>query len=566
MSAQSDYDLTTKLTNLYEQSRTRKSKLYSSWSKYERVSFNERASEYLAANMPTPFDNEIYPVIATLVSHMLDQNQGVYISPLTDPDSPYREFFNSLSDDLNIAINAAWQNYDFDKTFQEIIWDAAVYGAGIAKTSWDDSLASGKGDVAFTRISPWSFYPDPQANDLTDGNYYIEVRRMSKDEIKRRFPMLAKDLTSLTDADDGTDYSRPDVDDIPKANIAQLITGQPGAYGLPGQSGKLVQDSQGIVILECWLRDLREVKHNDQVTYEDRWRCILMARSEILLDEWAEDLYGFNNHPYSRFVFDQIGKFYPPSLVHYMASPQIAIHRLLASMQQNAELTGNPVFMDSANSGISRTTLVNRPGQRLTLSGAGTSTPPGWLTPPDVPPYILELVQFWIARIENISGLSGSVKGMAPQPRTPNASVQSSAESAFVRVRNALRNMEMAIRNSMSIAAELIVQNYNEKRTIAYMSDIGNLGIKALKANHFYIDAGSGDDMPLEFYLNVDMGSDSTTSKSARISNAITLYTLGAIDQKELLNTLRMKDADKIIARMIVDGPGRISQKAATRG
>jgi hypothetical protein len=581
-----DTPRSSRLIHLYDVAKMRKSRIYSLWSKYEKIVFSDKVNDYLSANMPTPHDNELYPTLSSLVAHMLDQKQGISISSINEPTSPYAEFFNTLASDLNSTINAAWRNYNWDATFQELVWDAAIYGAGICKSTWNSSLASGKGDVEFTRINPWAFYPDPQAKNLTDGNYYIEMRRMSRDEIKRKFPELAKKIMDMPDTldDEDTDYGSGQTS-LPRADISLLPTGQPGSYGLPGQSGGYVADDMGITIMEIWLRDLRKRPKNsdpdddtpksksknkdddEEIIYEDRWRCVLIARNQILLDEWAEDIYGFNNHPYSRFVFDEIGKFYPPSLAHFLCSPQIAIHRLLASIQQNAELTGNPIFMDTSNSGIDRTTIVNRPGQRLTVNSGSAGNPPQWLTPPSVPQYVMDLLQFWIGRIENISGLSGSVKGMAPQPRTADKSVQSAAESAFVRVRNGLRNMEMTLNNAMGICGELIIQNYDQERVVAYSDSTATTEVLALREEHFYVNTSYDDDdkTPLQFYVAVDLGSDAMTSRSARVSNAITLFTIGGVDQKYLLEELRIKDAEKVIARMLIDPPPKLSQRQAAR-
>jgi hypothetical protein len=348
----------------------------------------------------------------------------------------------------------------------------------------------------------------------------------------------------------------------PKADIANLSDGSPGSYGLPGQSGDNAY-SKGVQLLEIWVRDLKQTETDSgDVSYEDKWRCVMIIGNRIVFDEWAEDLYGINTHPYSRFVFDEQGKFYPPSLIHFMSLPQIAINRLLASMQQNAELTGNPIFIDSAASGIDRSTIINQPGQRLTMT-SNSANPPQWLNPPQVPSYMLELVQFWIDRIENISGLSGSVKGMAPAPRTPNSSVQSASETAFVRVRQALRNLGESITKSVSLIAELIIQNYDGSRRIAYFNDLGQGSTLALRDNHFFQPAidNSDDELPLDFVLRVDMGADSTTSRTAQVSNAITLFGMQAVDQQYLLETLRVPRAMEIIARMRLEQPQQMVSK-----
>ena len=75
--------------------------------------------------------------------------------------------------------------------------------------------------------------------------------------------------------------------------------------------------------------------------------------------------------------------------------------------EQNAELIGNPIFVESANSGTSRVPIINKPGTRLTISGVqAMNNKPDWLTPPSMPPLIMDLVEFWIRRIAVIRGRS----------------------------------------------------------------------------------------------------------------------------------------------------------------
>src|SRR5215831_15527357 len=89
-----------------------------------------------------------------------------------------------------------------------------------------------------------------------------------------------------------------------------------------------------------------------------------------------------------------------------------------STIQQNAELAGNPILLEPANSSTNRQPITNRPGMRMEYSVQQSQAgKPEWLEPPQIPQYILELLKFWISRMENTSGISGIAKGQSPPGR-----------------------------------------------------------------------------------------------------------------------------------------------------
>jgi hypothetical protein len=187
-------------------------------------------------------------------------------------------------------------------------------------------------------------------------------------------------------------------------------------------------------------------------------------------------------------VFDDIGEFYGISLVDHLAFPQIYVNRLLTALQSNAELTGNPIFMEPVNSGLARTAIINRPGQRLKVSGPqAMQNRPDWLTPPPMPAQVMDIIQFWINRIENILGLSALQKGITPTQRNAEGALNMVQEAAFVRIRSALSNLQSCLQRCAVKLCDLIVDNYTEPRMMAMVGKDGEMTAKALAGRHFYV-------------------------------------------------------------------------------
>jgi hypothetical protein len=218
-------------------------------------------------------------------------------------------------------------------------------------------------------------------------------------------------------------------------------------------------------------------------------------------------------------------------------------------LQQNAELIGNPIFIEPANSGTSRVPIINRPGQRLTISGvAAMQYRPDWLKPPDMPPGILDLVNFWIQRIENVSGLSAVTKGATPTQRNAEGVINSIQEAAFVRIRAALSNNEAALENASRKMADLIIDNYDQKRIMAVIGPDGEKTAMTIFKNHFMIPSETGD-APLQYIVQVRAGSAQPTSRQSRIGEADKLFTMGVIDDQAVLEAHQYPHIQELLER-----------------
>jgi hypothetical protein len=158
---------------------------------------------------------------------------------------------------------------------------------------------------------------------------------------------------------------------------------------------------------------------------------------------------------------------------------------------------------------------------------------PDWLQPPSMPQQVKELVDFWIQRMENISGLSSASKGntSASNSRTSDQVMNTIQEAAFVRIRSAISNLERALIQVGYKLADLIIDNYTTERFVAIAGPKGEKTALALKPRHFLIPTDEGQ-TPLKYVLNVNAGSSLPTSRQARAQQADRAYALGLFDRQ----------------------------------
>lgn len=561
-----------RLMELYSLAKDAKQRRHAEWARNYMLTFNRSSGSNTRPGSGVR-DSEIYPIIRNRIAWMTDQKVDFNVFPAVDPQSEFAQFEQKIGQHMEMLLGSNWQVQGWYRQQSLVLWDSAICGAGILKAVWDSGLDGGLGNVAMQRRDPWSIYPDADATSMDDLSYLFEVKRMSLDEIQRKFPdtsrQMIEDVVATGDTGDLPSRPGPQVGMASRMVVPGNIPGNEGTpWGTPGQGTQSADNvlQNGVNVYECWIREnvefVRETTDpllgDEENVVTDEWRVVVFTGNHVLLDTTASELWQHNHHPYSRYVDDETGEFWPVPIVSYLAPCQIAIDRLLAAMQSNAELTGNPIFMDVANSGLARTQVVNRAGLRLTMDSSVANTQgakPAWLPPPQMSGDVMGLIKLWQACMENISGLNAAQKGAVGAGRQAAQTMQSAQEAGFVSIRMSQRNMETALAVTGTLLCHLIAQNYTTPRVVAIVGDKGTQTSLLLASRHFYspsrdFKTKKFNMTPLVFALNVSAGSDRPTSRQARIAEADALFAMKAVDQTYVLQAHQVADAEEIIQRM----------------
>lgn len=546
------------LLSLYRAARDERRSYHDAWLRNYKL-VNNRYKSLPDSWMPAPKDSEIYPVISALVGWMTDQENRLEFSPVAEPNSPMYTELAQLATDLEAISYSNWVQENYDAQHKLLLWDAFMYGIGISKAVWDPTKCNGNGNAVPRRIDPWCYYPDPNATSMEDMEYSVEVHRLSLSEVCRRYPGKAMTLTASASMADDSDQRKT------AASVNGPFRTNPGPIN--GLATRWSRNTNGptnsnamVTLYEFWIKENSPVTANDTPAEDDndddleiipQWRCIVMCNDTIVMDELGTDIYPFDSHPYDRFVFDDIGEFYGIALVDHLASPQLYINRLLTAYQQSTELTGNPVLVESSVSGTTRRVITNKPGQRIPVSGpGGMQNKPEWMVPPSMSGDVLNLIQFWISRIENTSGLSAIVKGATPTTRNAEGVISTIQEAAFVRIRSAMKNFEAFIGSEGKKLTDMVVNFYSEPRMMGILGPQGKKTAMFLKPFHFQLKSGSkGKRVPFQYVMSVVGGSTFPTSRQARIAEATTLFAMGAVDDQYVLEAHQVNNIPEVIRR-----------------
>lgn len=541
---------------LFYQARAHRRPILARWLKNYQILHNQTWEAGRSGWMPAPEPPEVKPIISSLVAWMTDTEPTFDSMPQANPHDPFYDFYAERAEDMKLCLTSGWQHGKTDAELEKLLWDGFSYGFGVVKTTWDAGLFGGLGDYAMRRIDPFTFYVDPKATSFDDASYFCEVRNISLQELERRWPGSTKKLdegkTYRTQTDVAPHRLDPGVGSRrPLANPG-AING-PGAptgsnsFGLPGQGSqdRVDIEDDGITIFEFWMLSPKEVDapaanlnnetkvDDDPKRTIDEWRCVVLAGNQVIMDEPATELWSHGMHPYDRYTPEDTGELYADSLVNLLAPLQLSINRNLAAIEHNLWLSGNPIMLENTRAGIPKSKITNRPGQRIPTNG-NPADMVKYLEPPEIKPEMMQLVSFYIGEMERISGLSAIVRGATPTGRNAQGVLDAVQDAALVRIRLMLRNLERTLVSAGNKAASNVAEFYDTDRIVAIAGPGGQQTSSAISGTHFYTRTDEGR-VPMNFQVLIGVGSKQATSRSAKFSEATTLFAMQVIDREAAL-------------------------------
>jgi len=546
-SPREDRQRSNRVKELLQRARAARTPMFDQWVKNYELTHNRVWSRHRSDHLPSPSPAEIWPIVNAIVAWESDSAPTFACLPAASPNSELYASQWRITQDLVTTLRAAQHNNGYDEQIQKFLWDGNVYGTGILKSLWDQSLHQNLGDAAIRRVDPFLFYPDPDATDMDSAQFLIEAQEVNEQQLETRYPGALEVVSGSGhgEVDRGPTMTGEPRGTLPKSNPGPMNGVANEGYGLPGQGrsrlGDRDIDSEKYLILECWWK---------RVTPEgQRWWVTVVCGNAVLLEVPATALWSHGDQPYDRWVPTDTGEFWGESLVTLLEPMQRSINRMLAAIENNIDLAGNPIMLEDFGSGMSRSRLANKPGQRV---GKNAGREVRWLDPPQMHPQeAMQLIQLYIGEMERISGLSAIVRGASPSGRNSEGVIGSMQEAAFVRIRMALRNLEFTLRRQGNKTAALIAEFYDAERVVSFLGPGGERMISALGQRHFYVpDPDSPTPSPIKFALHVQAGSTLPTSRQARSADADTLFAMGAIDEEAVLQAHEFPNWPDVVARV----------------
>lgn len=557
------------VTSLFYQAREARRPLVQEWKRNYRILNNDDWKPAAEPWLPNPSIPKIWPVIASLAAWSTDQRPRIEAVPTMPPFSPYADFFQGLGEQMTALLNTSWLLNGLARELSMVLWDMYTYRVGYTKVGWEPWLADGHGDATMRRVDPFQIYPDPFARNEADLSYIIQAHMMSVDDADRAFPGAAKLIGSnagLLDAEPAPHrLSEQNNDSKPRYNLKPLgANTQQGMGRVRGGESSGQITSPVMTVLECWVRSHKHEKQKDGSTRTtEDWTVIVVGGNRVLMHENAWDVNAFGSHPFDKLCLFSTGEWYGPSLVTFLGSPQESINRILKRIEQNIDLVGNPMLVEGPASAEMNRRITNRPGARLNARPSDVA----WMNPPQMHPQMaLTLLQYYAAEIESISGMSAIMRGFSPTGRNAQGVIDSVQDSAFVRVRATLREIEHLLRSAGTKMMATIAEFYTEPRMATILGGDGEKTSLVLRKNHFY---DPREQQPMRFSLLADGGSELETSRQALSARAAQYWGMQLIDREEALKAVRWPNwktvSDRVDHKEMQGAMGAPTQRSVSR-
>jgi hypothetical protein len=549
---------------LFYRARDARRNIITQWRKNYKVLNNKTWTTRAEAWMPTPEVSNIWPLLSSMVAWMTDQRPSFETTPALVPFSRHWQNADKIAEHMNACLASTFTVNNLDAEIEKVLWDVGTYGIGYTKTVWEPWLADGLGDSAFRRVDPFTIYPDPYARSMETMNCIQEAKIMTCEDVDRAWPGAMKLINNRMYEDvDSAPHKASDVVSPmqPRTRLAPLAGDS--EYGSAFGSSTYTRSNRDtealytedpvVLVIETWIRTHAvdtEGMEDGTARVTDRWKCIVTCGDVCLMEKFADEIFGFNTHPYDKMNLFDTGEWYGPSLVEFLTSPQESINRLLQQVEHNIMLIGNPILLQTARAGVRQTTITNRPGTRLDGSPQNT----GWMAPPQLHPDTFRLIEYLESKMESIAGLYAIMRGAMPQGRNATDTINTVQDAAFVRVRATLRNLERMLR---SVCQKMTANNaefYTEPRIALTSGAGGDSTVVAIRSMEFYLDYKPGKEgrpVPLRFIIKADAGAERPTSRGARAAEADMLFAMQAIDEIEVLEAHAWPHAGEVAGRVM---------------
>jgi hypothetical protein len=343
--------------------------------------------------------NKVKQQVRGIVNFLNAEHPEVGIRPGDQADDAY------LRAKKNKHLADYWYRHlKLNKTMKKISLDAAKYGQGWAKVTWNNDALSptrpfidsegnkkinSYGEIRVDRVDPFELYIDPMGSVVTDMRYITHAIVRTIGELQHN--KLYKN----------TDKIAPDerlAASLFKQAELRLAISNANTFAA-GQSNGM----DTVVVLEMF----RKI-YNPQT---DGWDIWVTTRTEqgILLrnEKWKLEEY-----PFAGFTTDIVGRIMDSKgVIHDIKEPNRALNEMVSQVHETAKIMGKLNWLIPRGSNVN--VIDDKTGQFIEYD----TTPggkPQQAEALNLPAYIMQHIGQLVAFIEDISGMHASFNGKAP--------------------------------------------------------------------------------------------------------------------------------------------------------
>ena len=401
--------------------------LHTKWRRLDKIYRGQQHKHVdtdIKSNVTMPYT---FSLVESIVPRMTDTAPEVLVMARRNAEN------NKLAENLTQIHKYLWYVNKMQSKMSSAIRTCMKIGTVIYKGYWDPDYLDGVGEVRYSVVHPMNFFPDPRAYDIDQMDYCFTSVPKSLEYLIRRFPEKGDILSS----------------DVDWAHTEEM-------------EGSLDTQEEIASLKEYWFRD------------EDGNLCVMYYVGDVVLslmggkyDGSNEPFYRHNKFPFVKQVdYEADKEFWGIGEVEIVACLQELVNDFEAQIVDNTRLMANAQWIvNKQASGLTEEdawVFTNEPGSVVWTQGGGVEK----LLGSPMPAHVAQHQEQLIFAMEHVLGIHDVVQGRKPSGVRAASAIIALQEAANVRVRQKARNLEHTLVSLAEMANSLVLEFYEEPRTI----------------------------------------------------------------------------------------------------
>jgi len=464
---------------------------------------------------------------------------------------------------LEKVLRAIWDQVTWSEELARGIAFSEVVGCNVGMMTWDPLADNGRGDIRPSFFDPRAFVCDPAviaATDLQQGEFCATEEIRTKASLLEQFGDIARDVQP-----DGDLSSYPVSPRAQRGVLSPVgTTGQQFRHRAQQRVASMIPRAKN---RNYWFKDFKRDRYGQPIFYEHGRparriiRHAVVAGGEVLVDEPNPHWHG--EYPYEMLDWGlELDNPYGASEVGKLRRAQETLNKITSQMIKNTILMNNLKIVADSNALDAEQwdKLTNRPAMIL-RKRQGTVIE--FQSPPSLPPYLFQLLEFLVKALDLMSGMGDVTRGDA-SPSQSGIALESLAVASQTLIRYQARRIEAFITRLWTKGIPLVFQHYGSKRVIRLVGSGGVIEPYLWDRAALFAGFVQPDELFQDFALHVAPCSSLAVAKIQKATLSMNLHQIGLIPGVDVLRMADWQDPEATYAAAQQEVAAMQAQQART--
>jgi len=391
-----------------------------------------------------------------------------------------------------------------------------VLGRGYVESSWDPRAENGLGEVTYNVVNPFDIYLwPPTASDWDEVKVLIKVVYRDYDELQGNSVYDQEVVKKL----------KPQGEPHPSFLRNKLFSQAQRTFFYTGPTEEIYKDRGKLLVYEYQIRERDEAGHK-------HLRVVTQVQNSTI----RRDVLEFPTESFTTVPFDNnvsLFDLYPASDVEQLIPLQRELNRSRSQIVEHKNLMCKPKFLVPKQAQLGKNSLTAEPGEVVEYTYPYR---PEILVPPSLPLTVENHVLSVVREMEDISGVHDISLGRIPAGAKSGKALEILQESDATIIRPKQRQFQYSLVEVGRLILGYMKRYYAEARKIRVR------GEGAEEVMEF-----SREDIPDSADVRVNVGTDFTYTRTARLDELKELYAMKAIGRATLLKNYEFPNVAEAI-------------------